>query len=136
MNSTLDKSTTLRAFNKHFFDFLDDIISIYPDNKELIKAKTSFDVIKRANPTALIKAWNKHVYSKYKDVIDNGDITFFFEKDYSKDLEKLSNAEKIMNTINNIREPISQMNDTNKDHCAKYIQNLSKLSTIYIDLYP
>ena len=134
MNSTLDKSTTLRAFNKHFFDFLDDIISIYPERKELVNARTSFDVIKRANPTAIAKAWNKHVYLKYKDVIDNGDITFFFEKDYSKDLEQLSNAEKIMNTINNIREPISQMNDTNKDHCAKYIQNLSKLSSIYVDL--
>lgn len=134
MNSTLDKSTTLRAFNKHFFDFLDDIISIFPESEELINARSSFDLIKRANPTAIAKAWNKHVYLKYKDVIDNNDITFFFEKDYSKDLEKLSNAEKIMITINSIREPISQMNNTNKDHCAKYIQNLSKLSTIYIDL--
>jgi len=136
MNSNLDKSTTLRAFNKHFIDFLDDIISIYPEREELINAKTSFVIIKRANPTAIAKAWNKHVYLKYKDVIDDGDITFFFDKDYSKDLEKLSNSEKIMNTINNIREPISQMNDTNKAHCVKYIQNLSKLSTIYIDLYP
>ena len=134
MTTNLDKSTTLRAFNKHFFDFLDDIISIFPEREELINARTSFDVIKRANPTAIAKAWNKHVYLKYKDVIDNGDITFFFEKDYSKDLEKLSNAEKIMNIINNIREPISQMNDTNKVHCGKYIQNLSKLSSIYIDL--
>ena len=134
MNSTLDKSTTLRAFNKHFFDFLDDIISIYPESTELIKARTSFDFIKRANPTAIAKAWNKHVYLKYKDVIDSGDITFFFEKDYSKDLEKISNAEKIMNTINNIREPISQMNDANKSRSAKFIQNLSKLSTIYVDL--
>jgi hypothetical protein len=134
MNSNLDKSTTLRAFNKHFFDFLDDIISIYPENNELIKARTSFEIIKQANPTAIAKAWNKHVYLKYKDVIDNGDITFFFEKDYSKDLEKLSNAEMIMNAINNIREPISQMNDTNKSHCTRYIQNLSKLSSIYIDL--
>jgi hypothetical protein len=134
MTTNLDKSTTLRAFNKHFFDFLDDIISIFPEREELIKARTSFDVIKRANPTAIAKAWNKHVYLKYKDIIDNGDITFFFEKDYSKDLEKLSNAEVIMNTINNIREPISQMNDTNKAHCAKYIQNLSKLSIIYIEM--
>jgi hypothetical protein len=134
MNATLDKTTTQRAFNKHFFDFLEDIITIYPEKKELTNAKTSFEIIKRANPTAIIKAWNKHVYNKYKDVIDAGDITFFFEKDYSKDLEKLSNAEKIMNTINNIREPISQMNDTNKGHCAKYIQNLSKLSMIYMDL--
>jgi len=134
MTTTLDKTTTLRAFNKHFFEFLDDIISIFPEREELIKARTSFDIIKRANPTAIAKAWNKHVYLKYKDIIDNGDITFFFEKDYSKDLEKLSNAEKIMNTINSIREPISQMNDANKAHSAKYIQNLSKLSTIYIDL--
>ena len=134
MTTNLDKTTTLRAFNKHFFDFLDDIISIYPEKKEIINAKSSFEIIKRANPTAIIKAWNKHVYNKYRGVIDDGDITFFFEKDYSKDLEKLSNAEKIMNTINNIREPISQMNDTNKGHCAKYIQNLSKLSTIYVDL--
>jgi len=134
MTTNLDKSTTLRAFNKHFFDFLDDIISIFPEKEELINARTSFDVIKRANPTAIAKAWNKHVYSKYKDVIDNNDITFFFEKDYSKDLEKLSNAEKIMTTINSIREPISQMNNTNRDHCAKYIQNLSKLSSIYVEL--
>ena len=134
MTTTLDKSTMLRAFNKHFFDFLDDIISIFPEREELIDARNSFDIIKRANPTAIAKAWNKHVYLKYKDIIDNSDITFFFEKDYSKDLEKLSNAEKIMNTINSIREPISQMNDTNKAHCAKYIQNLSKLSNIYIDL--
>jgi len=134
MTTNLDKSTTLRAFNKHFFDFLEDIITIYPEKKEIVNAKTSFEIIKRANPTAIVKAWNKHVYNKYKDVIDSGDITFFFEKDYSKDLEKLSNAEKIMNTINSIREPISQMDDTNKGHCAKYIQNLSKLSTIYIEL--
>jgi len=129
-----DKSTTLRAFNKHFFDFLDDIISIFPDKKEIINAKSSFEIIKRANPTAIVKAWNKHVYNEYKHVIDAGDITFFFEKDYSKDLEEVSNAEIIMTTINSIREPIRQMNDTNKGHCAKYIQNLSKLSTIYIEL--
>jgi hypothetical protein len=134
MNSTLDKSTTLRAFNKHLLDFLDDIINIYPEKQELINAKTSFDIIKRANPTAIIKAWNDYVYLKYKDVIDNGDIEFFFEKDYSKDLEKLSNADKIMSAINNIRKPISQMNNTNKAHCVKYIQNLSKLSTIYMQM--
>jgi len=134
MTTNLDKSTILRAFNKHFFDFLDDIINIYPEKKEIVNSKTSFDIIKRANPTAIVKAWNKHVYNKYKDIIDSGDITFFFEKDYSKDLERLSNAEKIMNTINNIREPIREMSNTNKNHCAKYIQNLSKLSSIYMEL--
>jgi hypothetical protein len=134
MNSNLDKSTTLRTFNKHFFEFLEDVISIYPDNKEIMNAKASFEIVKRANPTAIIKVWFKVIYTKYKTVIDGGDISFFFDKDYSSDLERLSNSEKIMTIINSIREPISQMNDTNKGHCAKYIQNLSKLSTIYMEL--
>ena len=126
-----DKSTLMRAFNKHFFDFLDDIITIFPENKDIVIAKTSFDTIKRANPSAILKAWFTYVYSPYKDVIDNGNITFFFEKDYGGDLANLSNSNDIMKMIDKIREPIRSMSDLNKEHSMKYIQNLSKLSMIY-----
>jgi hypothetical protein len=131
MTSNLDKSTTLRAFNKHFFDFLEDIITIYPEKREIVNAKTSFEIIKRANPTAIVKAWNKHVYNKYKDVIDAGDITFFFEKDYNNDLTYMSNAGEIMKAIDKIREPVRNMSDESKSHTMKYIQNLCKLSGVY-----
>lgn len=126
-----DKTTLMRAFNKHFFDFLDDIISIFPENSDIAIAKTSFETIKRANPSAIIKAWYNFVYKRYKDVIEGGDITFFFDKDYGSDLANLSNSNEIMKTIDKIREPIRSMSDTNRQHSMKYIQNLSKLSLMY-----
>jgi len=129
-----DKSSILRAFNTHLFDFIDDIICIFPENNDLVIAKTSFDTIKKANPTAIIKAWVKFVYIPYKNVIDNGDISFFFDKDYSDDLSNLSNSNKILNIIDTLRMPIKEMGDSNKEHTTKYIQNLSKLSMMYNDL--
>uniref|UniRef100_A0A6C0JGG0 Uncharacterized protein n=1 Tax=viral metagenome TaxID=1070528 RepID=A0A6C0JGG0_9ZZZZ len=126
-----DKSTILRTFNKHFFDFLDDIKSILPENKEISYAITSFDTIKRANPTIIIKAWYSNVFLPYKDVIDNGDLSFFIEKDYGSDLAHLNKSEEILKMINNIRRPIKDMDETNKNHSLKYIQNLNKLSEIY-----
>lgn len=129
-----DKPTLMRAFNTHFFDFLDDIISIFPENKDIVIAKTSFETIKRANPSAILKVWFTYVYSPYKDIIDSGNITFFFEKDYGSDLSNLSNSNDIMKMIDKIREPIRSMSEQNKEHSMKYIQNLSKLSTLYCGL--
>lgn len=126
-----DKTTLMRAFNKHFFDFLDDIITIFPDNSDISIAKTSFETVKKANPSAILKVWLQFVYSPYKDVIDSGNITFFFDKDYRSDLANLSNSNEIMKMIDKIREPIRSMSETNKEHSMKYIQNLSKLSLMY-----
>lgn len=126
-----DKTTLLRAFNSHFFEFLNDIISIFPDNTDLPTSKMSFDMIKRANPTAIIKAWYKFVYIPYNQVIEEGDISFFFEKDYAGDLAHLNNSENIMTMIDSLRGPVKQMSDINKAHSMKYIQNLSKLSSMY-----
>jgi len=129
-----DKSTILRSFNKHFFDFLDDIKSILPENKEILYAITSFDTIKRANPTIIVKAWYSNVFLPYKDVIDNGDLSFFIEKDYGSDLAHLNKSEEILKMINNIRRPIKDMDETNKNHSLKYIQNLNKLSELYTNI--
>jgi hypothetical protein len=96
-----------------------------------VKAKVSFENIKKMNPTLICKTWFKVVYSPYKEVIDQGDITFFFEKDYASDLSNVPNAAEIMSIIDKIRMPIKSMDEVNRGHCTKYIQNLSKLSTVY-----
>jgi hypothetical protein len=126
-----DKSTVLRAFNKHFFEFIDDIVTILPSEPEIVKAKVSFENIKKMNPTLICKTWFKVVYSPYKEVIDQGDISFFFEKDYASDLSNVPNAAEIMSIIDKIRMPIKSMDEVNRGHCTKYIQNLSKLSTVH-----
>jgi hypothetical protein len=128
-----DKTTISRAFNSHFFEFIDDILRIFPENRELKDAKTAFELFKKFNPTSIIKAWQTFVYTPYKDVIEQGNITFFFDKDYRTDLDHIHNSGEIMKIIDKIREPIKNMGDSNKAHSTKYIQNLSKLSLLYND---
>ena len=126
-----DKSTVLRGFNNHFFDFLNDVAGIIDDNDEILTSKVFFETVKKANPTLIIKCWYLYVYSPYKEVIDSGDVTYFLEKDYESDISILSNSSDIINSINKIRAPIKSMTKVNQQHSMKYIQNLSKLSLLY-----
>jgi len=126
-----EKSTLSKTFNNQFFSFWDDILLVFPGNTDLIASKKSFETVKRANPTLMIKAWYSYVYLKYKTEIDNGDIDFFFNKDYSEDLASVSGSTDVMRIIDSIREPIKSMDDVNKQHTTKYIQILSKLSEVY-----
>lgn len=130
----MDKSTVLKAYNKLFFEFLDDIITIYP-TKEIKYAKETFEVLKKANPTIIIKYWHKDVYVKYQEQIDNRDITFFIEKNYESDLRmNEQNSQKILEMVEIVRSTIRDMDETNLNHCADYMLNLSKLSKLYNDL--
>jgi len=126
-----DKTTLLRAFNTHFFDLFDDLMSVLPENKEIPYAKTSFETIKKANPTIIIKTWYSFVFSPYKDLFDSGNINFFIDKDYASELSGVAKSEEILKMIDNIRNPIRNMDDKNKQHALKYIQNLCKLSELY-----
>jgi len=129
-----DKSTVLKTFNTQFFAFLQDIITIFPENKDIASAKKSFEMIKMANPSLLIKVWLNYIYTPYATEIDQGDIQFFFDKDYSKDLNKVANSGEVLRVIDTLREPVRQMSPTNKEHTAKYLQILSKLSNVYSTL--
>lgn len=126
-----DKSTVLKTFNIQFFSFLDDIIKVFPDRDELKIGKKSFETIKRANPTIIIKIWFSHVYSVYRESINNGDVEYFIQKDYQEDLQSLANNGEVLKIINTLRQPISEMDEVNKQHTVKYLQVLSKLSELY-----
>lgn len=129
-----NKSNVSKAFNKHFFEFLNDILNVYPDNKDIQYAITSFETIKRFNVTAIIKVWYTQVFQQYKEHIEEGNIDFFIDKDYSNDLNGVKKSDEILKMIDNIRNPIKSMDEKNKDFCVKYIQNLSKLSSVYNSL--
>jgi accessory colonization factor AcfC len=121
-------SNLLTAFNDHFIDFVSDIQSVFPNDVELLTAKNSFIAVRKANPKLIVKIWKTYIADKYKAEIEAGDINFFVNKDYSQDVSKSQNSDKIMESINRIRDPIKQMSAENKAKTIKYIQNLTKLS--------
>jgi F420-dependent methylenetetrahydromethanopterin dehydrogenase len=110
---------------------MDDVLIVFPENAEILTSKKYFETIKKANPTAILKAWFSYVYMPYQSVIDEGNISFFFEKDYQSDLSIIANSGEIMQMIDRIRAPLREMSSENKQHTAKYVQVLSKLSAIY-----
>jgi hypothetical protein len=126
-----DKSSINKGFNTLLFNFVDDIISIFPEQHDIATAKTSMMSFKQMNPSILIKSWHKMVYVPYASVIDAGDVSFFFDKDYSSDLQNVPNGKELMKMIDKVRGPIRTMDDTNRGHCAEYVLKLSKLSDMY-----
>jgi len=124
-------SNILTAFNDHFVEFISDIQTVFPDDHDILMAKNSLIAIRKANPKMIIKIWNGLIVGKYKKEIEAGDLTFFIDNDYSQDLANSHNSKQITDAVDRLRQPIKMMSDDNKAKTIKYIQNLTKLATIY-----
>jgi len=123
--------TILKAFNDQLGEFLEDIHSIFPEDKSILKSKNSLLALKKVNPKIIIQVWFNNITIPYKEHIDDGNISFFFEKDYSNDLNSFEGTENIQEGIDRLREPIKNMGKDNQDKCMQYIQNLTGLSLLY-----
>jgi accessory colonization factor AcfC len=120
----------LSAFNDHFLEFVTDIQSVFPEDVDILTAKNALLAVRKANPKMIVKIWNTFIVGKYKTEIESGNIEFFINKDYSTDVASAANSDKIMESINRLREPIKQMNAENQAKTMKYIQNLTKLAQL------
>ena len=121
-------SNILTAFNDHFMEFVNDIQSVFPNDVDILTAKNALLTIRKANPKMIVKIWRTFISNKYRDQINSGDIGFFINKDYGSDISTAQNSDKIMESINRLREPIKNMGSDNQSKVMKYIQNLTKLS--------
>jgi hypothetical protein len=123
-------SNILAAFNDHFLEFLNDIQSVFPEDVDILTAKNALTAIRKANPKMIVKIWRVFIAEKYRDHILAGNIAFFIDKDYGADVSTAQNSDKIMESINRLREPIRNMGPQNQAIVMKYIQNLTKLSEL------
>ena len=120
----------LTAFNDHFIEFVSDIQSVFPNDPDILATKNALSAIRKANPKMIVKIWNSFVVGKYKPEIEAGNIGFFINKDYASDVSAAANSDKIMDSINRLREPIRQMTPDDQAKTMKYIQNLTKLAAM------
>jgi hypothetical protein len=120
----------LTAFNDHFIEFVNDVHCVFPDDADILATKNALTTIRKINPKMIVKIWNSFIVSKYKSEIEAGNIEFFINKDYSQDVSVTSNSDKIMESIDRLREPIKNMSLENQAKVMKYIQNLTKLAQL------
>ncbi len=129
MNTNVNMNIHLvKIFNEIFFNFVNLISKTFPNDLDITIAKNKLYAIKKINPKMFIKIWKKHITDKYRDSIKEGNIDYFIEKNYSDDLNKVNNSERVMKSINRLREPIKKMDKSRQDMAMLFIQDLSKIS--------
>lgn len=124
-------TTVLGAFNNHLMEFIEDIEQIFPDDRDIKAAKTALEMIKKTNPRVILLLWRSNITIPYSEQIENSDISFFLEKDYTDDVQGSGHEKRILQAVDRLRKPVSNMGEENQAKAMKYIQNLSKLSSMY-----
>ena len=130
----MDKTQILSAFNDHFMQFVQDIQLVFPDNSDIAAVSLALGKLRKANPRLLIMSFKEHVVSGYRKEIEKGDINFFINNDYQKDLNNIGvgSSNQILEKIDCLRGPVRDMNQNEQEKVIKYMQNLLKLSDMYL----
>ncbi len=135
---TTSNLQVMKTFLSQFNEFLEDILRIFPDDKDLITAKVYFDGIRKINPRLIINYWKYLIAEKYNDAVEGNNIDFFIEKDYENDIEDIATKRSwegdysyINEKICVIRDRVRNQNEANKKITMKYIVNLTRLSKLY-----
>ena len=76
---TTSNLQVMKTFLLQFNEFLEDILRIFPDDKDLITAKVYFDGIRKINPRLIINYWKYLIAEKYNDAVEGNNIDFFIE---------------------------------------------------------
>lgn len=126
----MDQGTLIKAFNNHFMEFVEDVARVFPDNRDVMTTKNALIAIRKANPKLIINCWKEYVSIPYEKKIQEGDLSFFIEKDYSNDLKDFDSNSSIMQKIDNLRDQIRNMTHEDQEKSMKYVQNLTKLSVM------
>jgi hypothetical protein len=128
----MDRSTILKTFNDHFLEFLEDISRVFPDDADVATTKTALVAIRKANPRLIIQSWKEYVVAPYRIKIDSGDMSFFIEKDFTHDLRDVDGNSSILDKIEKLRDEVRSMTHNDQIKAMKYVQNLTKLSDLYV----
>ena len=120
----------LSTFISQLDECLEDISKVYSEDSRFIRCKLYLDTLKKSNPRMIINTWKTQVTDKYEDHILAGDIDFFLNKDYTQEISGYTPT--IDQAIQDLRKAIQSMSDDNKTKSLQYIQNLCKLSKLYV----
>ena len=128
----MSKALFLDTFNNHILEFINDILVLYPNDTDIISSKRYLGTLTFVNKTYLIKTW--YVSSnKFKDAIQDGNISFFLNRKYDDDINKAYNTDYSNYLIKRVKEIVKELESDNLQKAIKYIQNLTKLSCLYME---
>ena len=122
----------LTTFITELTNFIELLCNLLPQSKELQQNKTYFISCKKMNPRAILLSWHTDIADNFKKPIEEGNILFFAKHDYKNDPYLKEYSSFIIQMFENLKINIEKLKEDDKTTSMTYIQNLSKISELYI----
>lgn len=131
----VQKSRLVKIFAEQTEELYLDLQNVYPENIEIKTGLTIVQTMKRFNPKLMIKKYKEAVNDKYYDKVVKGDVSFFINKNYLDDCQKIGfdskGAEAQSDYIESLKSLYFEAEEENKKKLIKYFQNFSKICRMY-----
>jgi len=118
------KKILVDAFFNTYEDFMNQMIAVYPDDRDFPLYKSGLGMFRRVNPAIIVgKTW-KWV-SKFEGQIKARDESFFLSYDYSSDTE---GEEPLEQTLEKLRSMWRDLNEHNRKVVWDYVNLIMELA--------
>jgi len=118
------KKILVDAFFNTYEDFMNQMIAVYPDDRDFPLYKSGLSMFRRVNPAMIVaKTW-KWV-SRYEAQIAKRDEAFFMEYDYT---EVTEGEEPLEQTIEKLRAMWRDLNEHNRKVVWDYVNLIMELA--------
>ena len=126
----MEKSVSfLTAFNNQIDNFLDDLITVCPEEKEFKMLKNGISLVRKSNPRIILAQFVEMIFP-YKEQILLRNEEFFIVKDFQEDFSNVSSdyISMITNKLKKIWE--SGITDSDKEKIWEYFHSLITLAEL------
>ena len=86
----MERAQLLRAFNEHFSEFVEDVLRVFPNDRELETVARALRALRSMNPRLILVVFRDRFSSPYRSQIESGDMGFFVDKDWKDDVKGLA----------------------------------------------
>lgn len=131
---TTNKKEVFKKFNEIYFDLLKMMKENSDNNQDFKNFYNKNLFIKRTNVKLFIKVWFQSITTLYKEEILEGNIDYFIQKDFSKDIEnniEFSSKYSIETYIHYFKSIYNQLETKHINDFVTNIQSLTLLSDMY-----
>ncbi|MDB4349429.1 hypothetical protein OAA99_00585 [Omnitrophica bacterium] len=131
----VNKSVLVKVFSEQVVELYRDMRIVYPNDTSIKTGLTLVEQIKTFNPKLLISKYKEGVNDEYYEQIVKGDLDFFINKNYEKDVLKAgysgNEAKSRAAWLETIKDLYKQQGEENQKKIQKYFQNFSKICKMY-----
>ena len=113
-----EKQKWVSCFNSKFDEFINDLKTLYPEDKDFKMLKNSFNLLKMANESKPLELFIKYGAS-FEQHVKSKNENFFLEHTYDNVIKEESNFTDEL--IKKLKSYWKDLNDDNKEIIWKYL---------------